>query len=521
MLRATSNSFAGLLLLALTAFAQTASLQASSPTNHTLIKSADLESDATVLRKAYEELHPGLYRYSTKAEMDAKFEALQKNLSHDLSLQDAYLLFSQFAAEVKCGHTYPNFFNQNKALKAELFEGHNRVPFYFRWLDQKIVVTKDFTPDSQLPRGSRVLSINGNPVRAILDRLMTIARADGSNDAKRVAYLEVTGDSIYEAFDVYFPMFFPQKSTLLQLVVQRPGETKPLSMTVEALTFEQRIAPIKAREAGRKGGNDILFDWQYLDDGTAYLRMPTWALYDSKWDWKTWLNARLDEIAEKNSSALVVDLRGNEGGNDIGDEILKRFVSGDLRISTYRRLVRYRQTPAELDPYIDTWDPSFKNWRTAAVELEQPWPTSPPVHYFALTKYDDATGGDVIHPEGKPFHGKLYVLIDPNNSSATFQFARTVQQNKLGTLIGQPTGGNQRGINGGAFFFLRLPKSQIEMDLPLIGTFPTSPQPDSGLAPDILVTPTLQNIIEGKDVDMEKIKGLNGSSIPGGRVPQL
>jgi len=66
MLRATSKSFAGLLLL-MTALAQAASLQASSPTNHSLIKSADLESDATVLRKAYEALHPGLYRYSTKA----------------------------------------------------------------------------------------------------------------------------------------------------------------------------------------------------------------------------------------------------------------------------------------------------------------------------------------------------------------------------------------------------------------------------------------------------------------------
>src|SRR5208283_3166572 len=90
MLRTARNSLAGLFLLIMTAVAQSASPQASSPTNHTLVKSADLEMDATVLRKAYEELHPGLYRYSTKAEMDAKFEALQKTFSHDLSLQDAY-----------------------------------------------------------------------------------------------------------------------------------------------------------------------------------------------------------------------------------------------------------------------------------------------------------------------------------------------------------------------------------------------------------------------------------------------
>jgi hypothetical protein len=505
----TRSTLAALLFCWL-AFGQNASQQPPSSASTPAIKSADLQLDAQILRKAFEQLHPGLYRYNTKADMDAKFEALERDLSHDQSLQEAFLAFSVFAAQLKCGHTYSNFFNQEETIAAALFHGQNRVPFYFRWLDQRMMVTSDFTPDHRLPRGTEVLSINGTPVQAILQQLLTIARADGSNDAKRIAYLEVTGDSIYEAFDVYFPMFFPPKSTTLQLIARRPGETNPQILNVQALTFEQRISPIKAREAGRNGGNEVLFTWKYFSNGVAYLGMPTWAVYNSRWDWKTWLNSKLDELAVKNAPALFVDLRGNEGGNDVGNEILKRLVDGDLRIASYRRLVRYRQTPAELSPYLDTWDPGFKNWGEAAVELPRAWPAAPPVHYFALTKFDDDPGGDVIHPEGKPFHGKVYVLMDASNSSATFQFAQIVQQNKLGTLVGRPSGGNQRGINGGAFFFLRLPKSQIEMDLPLVGTFPTSPQSDAGLTPDVLVTPTLQDIIEGKDAEMAKVTALQG-----------
>ncbi|HLK68434.1 MAG TPA: S41 family peptidase [Bryobacteraceae bacterium] len=470
-----------------------------------------MQLDAQILRKAFEQLHPGLYRYNTKAEMDAEFEALERDLSHDQSLPEAFLAFSVFAARLKCGHTYPNFFNQKETIAAALFHGRNRVPFYFRWMDQKMVVTEDFTPGHRLPRGTEVLSVNGTPVQAILQQLMTIARADGSNDAKRIAYLEVTGDSIYEAFDVYFPMFFPPKSTTLQLIVRRPGEKNTPILNVEALTFEQRISPIKAREAGRNGGNEVLFTWKYFSNGVAYLGMPTWAVYNSRWDWKTWLNSKLDELAVKNAPALVVDLRGNEGGNDVGNEILRRLVASDLKISAYRRLVRYRQTPAELSPYLDTWDPSFNNWGEAAVELPRAWPNAPPVHYFALTKFDDNSDGDVIHPVGMPFHGKVYVLMDASNSSATFQFAQIVQLNKLGTLVGRPSGGNQRGINGGAFFFLRLPKSQIEMDLPLIGSFPASHQNDAGLTPDVLVTPTLQDIIEGRDAEMAKAGAIQGN----------
>ncbi len=95
----------------------------------------------------------------------------------------------------------------------------------------------------------------------------------------------------------------------------------------------------------------------------------------------------------------------------------------------------------------------------------------------------------LIAPAAPIFTGRLWVLVGAANSSATFEFAQTVRQNGLGKLVGQSTGGNQQGINGGAFFFLRLPNSGIELDLPLIGQFPAEAKPDAGLEPDILVTP--------------------------------
>ncbi|WP_179504173.1 MULTISPECIES: hypothetical protein [unclassified Sphingomonas] len=60
-------------------------------------------------------------------------------------------------------------------------------------------------------------------------------------------------------------------------------------------------------------------------------------------------------------------------------------------------------------------------------------------------------------------------------------------------------GGNQRGINGGGFFFTRLPGSGIEFDLPLIGYFPATPQPDGGIAPDHFVPQTASSIVQGND----------------------
>ena len=66
-------------------------------------------------------------------------------------------------------------------------------------------------------------------------------------------------------------------------------------------------------------------------------------------------------------------------------------------------------------------------------------------------------------------------------------------------LIGEPTGGNRRGINGGAYFFLRLPGTGMEVDLPLIGYFPLRPQPDAGVVPDLLVPVRRSDIASGFD----------------------
>jgi hypothetical protein len=59
-------------------------------------------------------------------------------------------------------------------------------------------------------------------VAAILARLLTVARADGNNDAKQVAYLQVDGTSRYEAFDIYWPLFFPSAAPLVTLRVRDP-----------------------------------------------------------------------------------------------------------------------------------------------------------------------------------------------------------------------------------------------------------------------------------------------------------
>lgn len=461
------------------------------------IPAEKLQADFEIFRRVYEELHPGLYRYNSKDRMDAEFKALRAELARDLTLREAYLAFSIFLAKIKCGHSYANFYNQPKAVADELFKGRDKVPFYFRWIGRRMIVTRNFSEEGRLKPGVEVLSINGVPAGRILDKLMTVARADGSNDAKRVSYLEIRGDSNYEAFDIYFPLFFPQADSRMELRVRRVPGGRPLTLSVAALTYDQRLAPVKA-ETAKLRGSEPLWDYSFDADGTAYLRMPTWALFNSKWDWKGFLDGFFDSLVDRKAPRLIIDLRGNEGGLSIGDSILARLTTREIRLSAFRRKVRYRSVPEDLRPYLDTWDRSFFNWGGAAIE--------PNGGFYLLKRPFENVDGNVIKPAGRSYQGRTYVLIGAVNSSATFEFAQAVRQHQLATLAGQATGGNQRGINGGAFFFLRLPNTGIEIDVPLIGFFADGERPDAGITPDLLIQPRIEDIVAGIDTELNFLR---------------
>ncbi len=501
--------------LATSASAQTA--PPAQPSAATRISGADLQSDVAILRRTYEALHPGLYRYNTKPQMDAAFAALSQRFASGATLAETYLALSEFTTKIRCGHTYANFYNQKDEIQAAIFQGQNRVPFYFRWLDGRMIVVRDWSAEKALPRGTEVLAINGHPAAEIQRKLMTVTRADGSNDAKRIALLEVLGEDEWETFDIFFPMYFSATSPQITLQVQRPQQ-KSQQVTVTALTQPQRLAnrEILSTERAADGAtgdrkDGVVFEFRTLPNGDAYLRMPDWALYNSKWDWKTWLNARMDELVTKHTPALIIDLRGNEGGLDVGDVILSRLLTNDLKVQDSLRLVRYRAVPPELRTNLDTWDKSFFDWGSDATPwvrpatVVRPWLSTeiPPVEYFTLKSEGSSDGSKVISAVKPRFTGRVVVLTDAQNSSATFQFENLIRKIGLGTLIGQPTGGNRRGINGGAFFFLRLPKSGLEVDLPLISNFPTTAEPDAGLEPDLLVKKTPEAIEKGIDLELQ------------------
>lgn len=454
----------------------------------TIVTKVGLAEDLGVLRRAYSELHPGLLRYNSEAKMNGHYKALEAAWGHDQTLREAYLALSEFLAQIKCGHTYANFFNQDDKVAAELFDKADRVPFLFRWIDGKMVVTRDCSPDRTFPKGTEIVAINDVSSKDILAKLLTYARADGNNMAKRVSYLELIGEGKYEAFDVLFSLAYQPDPVAMSFKVRLPDEKAAKMVTANGIAASARGETVSEDPASPA------WTWEKVRADIAVVKMPTWAMYNRKWDWKSWLNRTLDEVSSVPN--LVFDLRGNEGGDSVGDEILKRLVRKPVASEQFKRYTKYRRVPDDLRPYVSTWDKSFYDWGEAARPSEN--------GLFRMTMYDDDQGS-VVKPEGLPYRGQVYVLVGPANSSATFEFSSQVKALRLGTLVGQTTGGSQRGINGGAFLFLTLPNSKLEADIPLIAQFYDAVKPDGGVKPDIAVKVTVRDIARGRDAELEAV----------------
>jgi len=366
-----------------------------------------------------------------------------------------------------------------------LFDRPTSLPFHFVWSGDAMLVADDVQP--QLPRGTVITRIDGRAPLVIRNALMPFARADGHNDAKRISLLEVRGDDSIEFFDVFQGLLFAPRNGVFAFEARLPGG-RVTRLDLPALDLSGRRAQ---RVTTPVGGNGVAWDWTVRPDGVAVLTMPSWGLYDSKWDWRGWLETRLDSLG--GARGLIVDIRANEGGLDCGNGILARLIDRPFTPPGFDQRVRFERTPKALDPYLDTWDNSFRTLGVGGADLGNGFRVRP-------GNVSDQT----IAPAPRRLDVPVVTLVSPVNSSATFQFAQAARATGRVKLYGAPTGGNRRGINGGCFFFVRLPASGLEFDLPLVGFFGRTPQPDAGILPDVDVRASAVDIARGRDVVLDR-----------------
>ncbi|HAA24059.1 MAG TPA: hypothetical protein DCP28_36760 [Cytophagales bacterium] len=454
----------------------------------------ELQADIDLAVEAYRTLHPGLYRYLDETSLTQAETKLRERLGEPTSLAEAFLAFTEFTGKIQCGHTYANFWNQKSTTQALLFNQPDKLPFTFQWYEDEILVLKNVSEVHELGRGARITAINGIPAEDILASLLPYMKADGTNDAKRIHGLQIEGGGKFEFFDIYFPLLYPPTEGTYQLeVIPWDGEA-PLTVQVEAITREERIQRLESSYGPVSQKPDDLWEFHLVGPGVAYLATGSFTTWHMEMNWKQFLKEAFQTLEREDVHTLIYDIRGLEGGdNDVLKALAGHLFYESVQLPGQRELVTYTEVPASIRPHVGTWTDTYYNLKGRVESYDD--------RFYQLKRSSPV--GRTWRGKRSAFSGKVYLLTDAANSSAGFTLAQAMKATNRGTLVGQTTGGSQQGINGGQMFFLTLPNTGIELDVPLIGYFPTEATGSGGVVPHQEIIPTLDQIVAQEDPVME------------------
>jgi hypothetical protein len=468
-----------------------------------MLAPADMKHDIAIVRATWENVHPGLYRYNTPKEIDKAFKQIDLATKDTLEQRHFFILLSQLAVKLHCGHTFVSYYNTKRITKGNLYS-RIFLPVMFRVIDSKCVITHTLDNRLSIKAGDELIAINGVPMKIIIDSLLTVSKADGKNGRNKqldniTIYPRDISVDRYCLFDIFHPLFFKQNINDEEYTLK----VKSLHNTTRVVQCKglskQERYELYIKKYGELPQNEDSWYIKEYSPTTALFRLGDFATYRWKFNFKQYLDSVFTLLKKKGYKNLIVDIRQNEGGADEArDGVLSYLTAKPIGCANpIRKLYRSLRVNDSLHQYLDTWDDNFKKPKSNDdyIAVEQ--------GYFESRKPDD----ECIEIKSNPNHftGKIYLITDATNSSATFIMADAVKRNKLATIVGETTGGTQQGINGGELFFLYLPHSKMEMDIPLIYQAPRYQRPDDGIHPDVEVKTTVRDITTNHDPQVEYI----------------
>ncbi len=140
--------------------------------------------DFRLARQALEEGHSGIYRYTTKEELDGLFDIAEKSLNRPMNAVEFYRILAPVVAAIKCGHTgvgLPDEMQKAYGTKALL------LPLQIRVLAGRIYILRDLSEGATTIAGREIRSINGVPAAKIVETMLATTPGDGDSQTCRIS----------------------------------------------------------------------------------------------------------------------------------------------------------------------------------------------------------------------------------------------------------------------------------------------------------------------------------------------
>jgi hypothetical protein len=400
----------------------------------------ELRQDFIQFRGILESNHCCLYEYTAKSDLDSIFDHRFRLIDRPMGYPDFFSILAPIAARIGCMHTAVWMPGEFFALGRE-----NLFPLQVRIVEGYLAVIGSYCDTLEVPRGSIILEINGRPADRILEELRMMTSADAFNPY----FIDAQIQTRFAMF--YASMFgFPET---YKVTYALPGRKT-------RITADLRPAAIQAvRKVAFANFHHPPLTMHFLGSGsTAVLTVRTFVYYDRVEYFRSFMDSSFAVLKDRATENLVLDLRGNDGGDPLCSVILYSYLE------------------------------------------------KKPAPYFAEPYGSYAALADPVPLAKNRFTGNLFTLIDGRCASTNGHFCALLKYHRIGTFVGTPSGATYK-CNAGRDTEFRLDKTGFIVTLgrstfaaAVEGIDKTKP-----IVPDVPVRETYADVLKDKDVYMDTV----------------
>ena len=497
-------------------FSQCASIKKHNEHLNDLIPEEKLKSDVDFTFTKLKRLHPNLYWYTSKKDLDDKFDSLKMTIRKPMTSLDFYKKLSPVVAAVRQGHTfvYPAAKLMTKKETKELLKKGTGPfsQFDFDYFNDKLYVLKNKSYDKSIKPGTEIVDVNGTKPADLIREYNEFYSSDGYNttlktrsSGKRFSSFFTSQNGIKDSLTFTFK--FNDSLKVITIKRHKEDATKQKKIKKKLTGIDREKAKAFKKKKRINGYNSDLknfnrnLHFEEKDSSIAVMKIRGF----KNGDFRTFYKESFTKIQNYKSSTFILDLRDNGGGRVTEINNLYSYLAD----STFVFLDK-----SEVVSKSSLFEGAYFNGGSFAVKAIKTIFSPLIFTYLLLTVHKDKDGKNIYATQTKPqkvnekaFKGKVYVLINGMSFSASSIISSNLKGSKRATFVGEETGGGYNGTVAGFMPLVKLPNSELKIRIGLMKMAPHYKTEiiGSGIFPDIPIIPTLQDRIKGIDPEMDWI----------------
>lgn len=432
----------------------------------TRLSSEEAQEDLHFLYKTLQESHYDLFANTEKRVFDEQFSKLKTSFTDSSETFDFHIAIQKFTAlagHAHCSSGYPFATSYSPYIQA----GGTLFPLGIYLNKKKVYTAQNYSTNGDISIGHEILSVNEIPITEVMGGI----------------YEYLSGESIYFKNSLIDLIEFPRLYWLVYgegesftLKLREPKSGKVSEFTVKAVLaseMEDHFAtktPLFNHER----------EFYYLDE-IAYLRPGIFLNQEAevntseqntfdRGEFQTFIDASFQEIISKNTQHLIIDLRGNSGGDNSFSDIMLSYFADKPFWFCSQFLVRTSETTKKF--WQDVKMKNLQDMREQILSLENG------------EQFEASFEDYEPKPDSLRYKGQVYVLIDRYSFSNTVATAAIIKDYGFGTILGEITADTPSSF--GAVHQFNLPHSQIAITYPkALIVRPNGNETLIGVKPDI------------------------------------